>query len=296
MAMIGGRMKPFVVGAWGLVALTVATSSCGRRTSTNDPGDSGVDVANVEARGSGGSGATGAVGGSGVAGGAGGTSDLGGAVGGSGVGAIGGQAGGVGPLGGQGGVGGAGGGGRGNDICAGSPPPDVIFDCFANLGCVDGMVSRTTRSQGFTCRDWPGECPSGPVVATCRKGCAQSRLFGDVTDARSICREAIPKVAGDPCQVDDDCRPTVAVATATEIKNVTLRCDSTAGKCVEGTVIPPSDWLAACTPGVIQAAGLKGSESFSHFAVLTDPNCSSKVCIAAGHGDCVRQGCSSSCR
>jgi len=272
-------MKAHIAGRLGVVALTIATSNCRRGTAINEPGDGSVDVTNVDAAGNtGGGGAGGVV----STGGAGGVASTGGA-------------GGTGPVGGMGGAGvsgGKGGGGHGGN--GGGFYPGCHYDCFGALTCVDGTVTRWTNAP-VACSDWKGDCPHA-VVSTCMKGCDKPRLeTSGSTDDRVICREYAPKVAGNPCQADDDCRPTAAVVTGTEIRNVSLKCDQASSVCVERPQTPPNDWLAPCTASVIKSAKLEGIESAA-FHPLPDPGCSSGLCIVAGHTTCVRQGCSVPCR
>jgi hypothetical protein len=277
--------SPFVIAL-----LVVGAASCGRGILASAPGDGGG--------GGSGTGTGGVIGGRGGAGGGGAMAGSGGAVadggaaaGTGGVTAGGGASGGAGMPGGRGGAGG-GGATAGNGGAAGGFPPGCHYDCFGRTTCVDGVVTWWANTP-IDCRHWTGSCPSS-VVATCRKGCAAAVIHSSVPMACPlvICRENTAKVAGDPCQADDDCRPIPAGSATDTPANIYLRCDVAAGRCVAASPPVVADWMAACTPSLLTSfmGQTTGVQWFD------DPRCSSGACVAAGTQTCVRQGCTTRCR
>ena len=142
------------------------------------------------------------------------------------------------------------------------------------------------------CSQWTGSCPHS-VIATCRKGCsaARSGIGAPTTCPISICKENAPKAEGDPCQTDNDCRPVPAVISDDSAERVSSMrpCD---WRVRDRKAPVVADWLALCTHSIVDS--LRGSTT--GLMPLTDPGCSGGVCMAAGEGACVRQGCTKPCR
>lgn len=240
--------------------------------------------------GTGASAGTGAVAGAGATAGTGGSGGAAGMAGSGTGGAAGGTAGTGGAAGGTAGTGGASGStaGTGGSASSGTAGCQGHIDCFGRSTCADGVVTQWANMP-VSCS--AGGCPHG-VVGSCRKGCGAAVINGPPSCVLSICRENMPKAAGDPCETDDDCRPVPARTTASTVQNVYLRCDLGMGLCVPGTAPVVADWLAPCTPGIVSS--LRGMTT--GLMQLTDAACSSGVCMAAGEGSCVRQGCTKGCR
>jgi hypothetical protein len=172
---------------------------------------------------------------------------------------------------------------------------------FGYVACKDGLVTEWLHAP-VPCRLWTGQCPNRPV-GQCQRGCGAERInYGLQLCPMTICREHFPKVVGDSCQEDGDCRPTQATRTAatgdggatdagTGVHQTYLRCDRDVGTCVEQAAPIVPDWLGPCDPAVL--AGLdKGV-----YGAANDPSCSGGRCLVLVPHDqtCIYQGCSKSC-
>lgn len=167
-----------------------------------------------------------------------------------------------------------------------------VLDCGGFRGCREGMLYDYGALNAKPCNVG---CPVGQLVGTCRKGCGPVPSTNG-TCAQALCQENVAKVAGSPCAIDDDCRPSKAVVTGTQIQNVYLSCDVAAGACVaRGEPARVADWLSACTPAAVAAhqGDLTTPGAWQRF---DDPGCTSGVCASIFDGACIRQGCSQRCR
>jgi hypothetical protein len=176
---------------------------------------------------------------------------------------------------------------------AGKFPPGCHYDCFGYVACRDGVATQYVHAP-VPCEFWTGSCPVGRTYQ-CERGCATDRLQGAglFACALEICNEHFPKQPGGNCARDEDCRPTRATGTPDGgVTQTYLRCDTTAGRCVETAAPVVSDWLRACDPAVL-AGRDKGS-----FGAAPDPSCSGGVCVHFVPHDqsCIYQGCSKRCR
>ncbi len=272
-------MRLSAIGRLVLAAVALATASCGRGVPREDEGTGNAGAGGA---GAGNAGAGGAETGGAGAGGA----ETGGA------GAGGAETGGAGAGGATGGRGGTGGSGAtAGTQGRGGSPSSCHYDCFGRTTCLDGVVTSWANTP-VSCSAWTGSCPHY-VVETCRKGCSASEISTSTLCPLAICKENVPKVAGDPCETDDECRPSRARTTGTTTpENVYLRCDVAAGICVSADPPVLADWLAGCTPGLLTSLGGVNTG----LVRISDPQCSSGLCMAAGETTCVRNGCTMACR
>jgi hypothetical protein len=164
-----------------------------------------------------------------------------------------------------------------------------VQDCGGYSRCMDGVV----YTYPLASRPCGVACPAGNLAATCQKGCATAMyLFGGC--AGELCKENAPKHAGDPCETDDDCRPSKATVNGTQISNVYLACDLATGLCVTRAPTALADWKAPCSASVV--APLRGMPNQGSVQLYSDPGCSAGLCMAASDGTCVRQSCTKRCR
>jgi len=278
---------------WGSVGIAALLAvSCGSSlmpggaggTTPNPVGDAGQGGPGTGGTSSGGTGGAAASGGS--------FGDTGGsAVGGTGLGGTGGTAGAdTAGSGGRGGTAGSGGtGGSAGSSGTGGVGPFCVQDCGGYSRCVGGVVT----SYPLASRPCGVACPAGNMVGTCQKGCATS-MYSFSGCALELCKENVPKHAGDPCETDDDCRPSKATVNGTQISNVYLACDLATGLCVTRAPTTLADWMAPCSRSVV--APLEGMPDQGSPQLYNDPGCSGGLCIAASDGTCVRQGCTKHCR
>src|SRR6266496_1211823 len=189
-------------------------------------------------------------------------------------------------------AGASGSGGTTSGGTGGTFSPGCHYDCFGRTTCADGVVTSWANVP-VPCSQWTGSCPHS-IVGMCQKGCgaSNSRIGASMTCPLVVCKENAPKVLGDPCETNDDCRPSPALTGGATPENVYLRCDITAGTCVSATAPVLADWLAPCTPHVL--ASFMGVTT--GLQAVVDSRCSSGLCLAAGETTCVRQGCTMACR
>jgi hypothetical protein len=185
--------------------------------------------------------------------------------------------------------------------------PSCHYDCFGAVTCKDGIVTVWAHAP-VPCEFWTGECPH-QQAGTCQRGCSTARLSSYnpfQTCPLTICKEASPKLPGDGCEADQDCRPTRA-ETEDEIRQrdggleslpgdggvrqTYLRCDPTKKECVEAPEVVVPDWMKACDPALLAA------QDPGAYGPVVDPSCAGGVCvISAIHDDkCRPQGCSRWC-
>lgn len=154
------------------------------------------------------------------------------------------------------------------------------YDCFGGASCEDGVVTVWFR-EPIPCAWWTGSCGFSSAHV-CAEGCrADITWVDDERLAESLCEEARPRTVGEPCEIDDDCRPTAP--------HTYLRCDME--RCV--TAEPPvvDDWRAQC--------GLDlGAAPTRPVSYMSAPGCSGGVCLLAVDDSCedgVAQGCTIEC-
>lgn len=142
-----------------------------------------------------------------------------------------------------------------------------------------------------------GACNASEVtVALCAKGCAADGAKAGVSSCPAdLCRENSPKNEGDPCQTEDDCRPTEATTSNTMVTNVTLTCDGTRQACVATASPTVADWMKPCSQDVI--ARIAGeAETGGRAGVTEDPGCAEGWCaFAATPNSCVTNACTRLC-
>jgi hypothetical protein len=160
-------------------------------------------------------------------------------------------------------------------------------DAATYYTCTAGVVSLTS-----TCG--PGTGSSTPV-ATCAKGCGIARRDTLAVCPSDLCRENVPKVAGDPCQGDDDCGPTQAESSTTMVTNTHLACDTSAHACVATAGPTVADWLKPCSADALAQIAPAGTRAFDRGA--PDPGCAEGWCAAARveGAACIASSCTRAC-
>lgn len=168
---------------------------------------------------------------------------------------------------------------------SGEPDADPYchYDCFGYNECSDGVVTTWDHAP-VPCEHWEGECPHSESY-TCERGCRADGVSatGPFEPPSSMCEEARPKQAGDPCEQETDCDPQVAEydpATGT-VTNVYLRCDLDLHMCVEREPTVIEDYLAPC--GLVAPLDGPGySYGFREVDV-----CSGGLCVYVERDTCV---------
>lgn len=159
-------------------------------------------------------------------------------------------------------------------------------DASVSYACAAGVVSLVSSCE---------ESTSTPV-GTCAKGCGIAQMYAglDVCPA-DLCRENVPKKPGDPCQTDDDCRPTQADSSTTMVTNTHLACDTAAKACAAAAGPTVADWLKPCSADVVAQTAPAGTRAFDRGA--PDPGCAEGWCAAARveGAACVANSCTRAC-
>jgi hypothetical protein len=179
----------------------------------------------------------------------------------------------------------------------GSPDDDPYchWDCFSGShSCEDGVV--TSRGGGsIPCSEWEGDCPLVDRYM-CEQGCRTdiSWLDGNEPDPSILCEEHRPRVAGDRCEDDLDCRPfTVVTEPDGALSPIHLVCDVQQGTCVE-TAPPVIDgYMTSCEVTPSDIVSFPGHSPH----VLDDTSCVTGLCLADNSDQraCVPQGCTVTC-
>jgi hypothetical protein len=112
---------------------------------------------------------------------------------------------------------------------AGGFQPGCHIDCFGGSYCSNGAVVRVF---GVAVECGSGGCPARGPFYTCRVGCTTRSMPENPSCPNALCTENAPKLVGDPCATDDDCRPTVARLVGGVMRNLYLACDRSTGTCV----------------------------------------------------------------
>jgi hypothetical protein len=160
-------------------------------------------------------------------------------------------------------------------------------DAATYYTCSAGIVSLTSSCDGSR---------SSTPIATCAEGCGTARMFDTLgVCPTDLCHENVPKKAGDPCQTDDDCRPTEAQSSTTMVTNTYLACDTAAKACVATPGPTVADWMKPCSADVLAQIGPAGTRAFDRGA--PDPGCAKGWCAAARveGAACVANSCTRAC-
>lgn len=162
-------------------------------------------------------------------------------------------------------------------------------DCFGYLTCVEGVVTRYLHLP-VPCASWRGECPH-EVAYTCERSCSTPIEKDYSASPDSLCEEGRPKSVGDPCAVESDCEPQIAVIGADHsVTNVYLRCDAELGQCVAREPPHVADWLEPCGLSVPF-----GVEDGHEFGFVRSSLCDGGLCLIAEQDSCIQQGCTTPC-
>ena len=149
-----------------------------------------------------------------------------------------------------------------------------------------------TSSESFVC----AECGAG--MERVESAPVLQSLAGHTVHRCGNCGHIllVPKKAGDPCQTDDDCRPTEAQSSRTMVTNTYLACDTAAKACVATAGPTVADWMKPCSPDVVaQIAPAGSTRAFDRGA--PDPGCAEGWCAAARveGAACVANSCTRAC-
>lgn len=159
-------------------------------------------------------------------------------------------------------------------------------DAAISYTCGAGVVFLTSSCNGS----------SSTPVGTCAKGCGIARMPDTLgVCPTDLCLENVPKVAGDPCQGDDDCRPTQAESSTTMVTNTHLACDTSTHACVATAGPTVADWLKPCSADALAQIAPAGTRAFDRGA--PDPGCAEGWCAAARveGAACIASSCTRAC-
>jgi len=155
---------------------------------------------------------------------------------------------------------------------------EEICECWTSASCSEGVVTLYVPS-----------CVCGEPTRVienayqCERGCRTDDYFGFDGPAREACEEWRPKEVDDPCTSRRDCVPSA--------HGTYLDCDLDSDRCVdvEPPVVP--DYLAQCG---VTGDDVKLPDDW-FYGFVPSQGCDSGLCLVAGRGTCVAQGCTIAC-
>jgi hypothetical protein len=168
-----------------------------------------------------------------------------------------------------------------SDVGVDARDTSCVRECFGNRLCRDGVVYQV-RGIAVPCDEWTGTCPSDEL-GRCESGCGD-RVVSDSGSWERFCAGMEERLAGDPCETDDDCQVPAPIGGARGY----LACDEETSRCV--AIEPPTYEVAACGDVDLDALSTRSG-------VVRDESCASGWCrfIAREAPECDPRACAMTC-